>query len=96
MQNTVVVTTTTYDIVITEETGVQTVVTTPDVPTIVTAVTAGPQGPPGAAAGSIRDLQDVDLNNAINNSLLYIDATTNKVLATDTWTTEKITDGGNF
>jgi hypothetical protein len=96
MNNTIVVSTTTYDIVVKEETGIQTIVTTSGAPTVITAVTAGPQGPRGLTGGALRDLEDVDINGVINNSLLYYNATTQKVTGSNEWTTENITDGGNF
>lgn len=95
-QTTVVVATTTFEVSVFEEDGTQTTVTTPDTATIVTAVTPGPQGATGGTTSFFRELQDVDIDNAVNNSLLYFNAATNKVLGTDTWTTENITDGGNF
>lgn len=96
MNNTIVVSTATCEIVVTEESGAQTVVTTPDAPTIITAVTAGPQGPRGEAGTTFRNLEDVDIDTATNNSLLYFDATTNKITGSTTWTTSNITDGGNW
>jgi hypothetical protein len=96
MNNTVVVSTSTNEIFITDETGAQTIVTTPDTPTVVTAVTAGPQGPGGEAATRFRDLTDVDITSATNYSLLYFNNATQKIVGDADITTRTVTDGGNF
>lgn len=55
--------------------------------TKVTATTVGPQGAAGTA---------IDLDNAVNKSLVYYDSTSSSLKADATWTTDTLTDGGNF
>ena len=55
--------------------------------TTVTATTQGPQGPAGTT---------IDLANAVNKSLVYYDSTSSSLKADATWTTDTLTDGGNF
>ena len=55
--------------------------------TTVTVVTEGPQGPTGL------DLSDT---NKVNKSIIYYDSVAGTYKADATWTTNTITDGGNF
>lgn len=55
---------------------------------IITVATQGPQG--ASAADS------VNIDNAVNRSIVYYDSTSSRLVADATWTTNTITDGGNF
>lgn len=59
---------------------------------IVEVITAGPQGPPGPAGSG----GTVDVSAAVNKSLVYYDSATSTLKANAIWTTDTITDGGNF
>jgi hypothetical protein len=63
--------------------------TTVEVPvtSVVTATTAGPQG----ANASI-----IDTANAVNKSIVYYDGSSSSLKANNTWTTDTLTNGGNF
>ena len=68
--------------------------TTVEVPktSVVQAVTAGPQGSQGPAGSnfSLTDLAKVD------KSIVYYDSDAGVYKADTTWTTNTLTDGGNF
>ena len=66
-----------------------TTTTTVEVPvtSVVTATTVGPQG----ANASM-----VDVDNAVNKSIVYYDGTSSSLKADATWTTSSLTNGGNF
>ncbi len=49
------------------------------------------QGPQGASAAD-----SVNVDNAVNRSIVYYDSTSSRLVADATWTTNTITDGGNF
>ena len=49
------------------------------------------QGPQGASA-----VDSVNIDNAVNRSIVYYDSTSSRLIADATWTTSTITDGGNF
>ena len=53
-------------------------------------VTVSTQGPQGANASM------VDVDNAVNRSIVYYDSTTSSLKADTTWTTSNLVDGGNF
>jgi len=55
---------------------------------VITVATAGPQG------ASATDL--INMDNVINKSIVYYDSTSSSLKADATWTTNTITDGGNF
>ena len=61
--------------------------------TTVTAVTAGPQGPigPPGPAGLV-----VDSTAKVNQSVVYYDGGTSTFKADGVWTTDTLSDGGNF
>ncbi len=63
--------------------------TTVEVPvtSVVTATTAGPQG----ANASI-----INTTNAVNKSIVYYDGSSSSLKANNTWTTDTLTNGGNF
>lgn len=66
---------------------------------VVTAVTEGPQGPPGPpgpAVGTLSALLDVDVTGVEDKSILVFNASESKFKANGTWTTDTVTDGGNF
>ena len=54
---------------------------------VITVATQGPQG----ANASI-----VNVDNAVNKSIVYYDSTSSSLKADATWTTDTLTDGGNF
>tara|TARA_X000000368_G_scaffold76568_1_gene56947 strand:- start:20 stop:250 length:231 start_codon:yes stop_codon:yes gene_type:complete len=49
------------------------------------------QGPQGASAAD-----EINVDNAVNRSIVYYDSTSSSLKADATWTTSTITDGGNF
>ena len=55
--------------------------------TVVTVATQGPQGETGI------DLVDT---NKVNKSIIYYDSAAGTYKADSTWTTNTLTDGGNF
>tara|TARA_R100000781_G_scaffold103027_1_gene66575 strand:- start:321 stop:575 length:255 start_codon:yes stop_codon:yes gene_type:complete len=63
--------------------------TTVEVPvtSVVTATTAGPQGANAAM---------IDTTNAVNKSIVYYDGSSSSLKANNTWTTDTLTNGGNF
>ena len=56
-------------------------------PSVITVATQGPQG----AQGTV-----INVDNAVNRSIVYYDSTSSSLKADATWTTSTITDGGNF
>ena len=54
-------------------------------------ITVATQGPQGASATDI-----INMDNVINKSIVYYDSTSSTLKADATWTTNTITDGGNF
>jgi hypothetical protein len=54
-------------------------------------ITVATQGPQGASATDI-----IDLDNAINKSIVYYDGSSSSLKANNTWTTDTLTNGGNF
>ena len=58
----------------------------------VEIATQGPQGPQGAA-GSDFQLTSTD---KVDGSIIYYDSGTSSFRADTTWTTDTLTDGGNF
>lgn len=59
---------------------------------VVTVATVGPQGPVGGSSGGFALSDD----NKVNKSIIYYDSTAGTYKADSTWTTNTITDGGNF
>jgi len=55
---------------------------------VITVATQGPQGASAADA--------VNIDNAVNRSIVYYDSTSSSLKADATWTTNTLTDGGNF
>ena len=56
-------------------------------PSVITVATQGPQG----AQGTV-----INVDNAVNRSIVYYDSTSSSLKADASWTTSTITDGGNF
>ena len=54
-------------------------------------ITVATQGPQGASAAD-----SVNVDNAVNRSIVYYDSTSSSLKADANWTTSTITDGGNF
>lgn len=52
---------------------------------VITVATQGPQGP-----------EQVNVDNAVNKSIVYYDGSDSVLKATSTWTTDTLTNGGNF
>ena len=69
-------------------TNKNTVTVNEDNSSIITVATQGPQG--ASAADS------VNIDNAVNRSIVYYDSTSSRLKADTTWTTDTLTDGGNF
>jgi len=49
------------------------------------------QGPQGASAAD-----SVDTDNAVDKSIVYYDGSSSSLKANNTWTTDTLTNGGNF
>ena len=66
------------------------VTTTVKVPetSVVTATTVGPQGPTAD--------NEVNVDNAVNKSIVYYDGSSSSLKANSTWTTDTLTNWGNF
>ena len=54
-------------------------------------ITVATQGPQGASADDA-----INMDNAINKSIVYYDSTTSSLRADANWTTDTLSDGGNF
>ena len=54
---------------------------------VITVATQGPQG----ATSTV-----VDVDNAVNKSIVYYDGSSSSLNANNTWTTDTLTNGGNF
>tara|TARA_B100001250_G_C19584142_1_gene693427 strand:- start:587 stop:814 length:228 start_codon:yes stop_codon:yes gene_type:complete len=54
---------------------------------VITVSTQGPQGANGTT---------IDIDSAVNRSIVYYDSTSSSLKADATWTTNTLTDGGNF
>ena len=67
-------------------TNKNTVTVNEDNSSIITVATQGPQG-------ESFDLSDT---NKVNKSIIYYDSTAGTYKADSTWTTNTLTDGGNF
>lgn len=89
------------EVVISEETMIvsviegeknETVITVPARPSIVLSA-SGPQGPAGpAGSGGLV----VNESAKVDKSIVYYDAGSQQFLADANWTTNTLTDGGNF
>tara|TARA_R100001443_G_scaffold110192_2_gene121979 strand:- start:68 stop:295 length:228 start_codon:yes stop_codon:yes gene_type:complete len=54
---------------------------------VITVATQGPQG----AQGTV-----IDIDSAVNKSIVYYDGSSSSLKANNTWTTDTLTNGGNF
>ncbi len=54
-------------------------------------ITVATQGPQGASA-----VDEIDVDNAVNKSIVYYDGSSSSLKANNTWTTDTLTNGGNF
>ena len=52
---------------------------------VITVATQGPQAP-----------NQVNIDNAVNKSIVYYDGSSSSLKANNTWTTDTLTNGGNF
>ncbi len=58
---------------------------------VITVATQGPQGPQFSSSGA--GLTDP---NRVNKSIIYYDSSASSYKADSTWTTDTLTNGGNF
>jgi len=68
-------------------TNKNTVTVDEDNSSIITVATQGPQG----ATSTV-----VNVDNAVNRSIVYYDSTSSSLKADTSWTTSNLVDGGNF
>ncbi len=54
---------------------------------VITVATQGPQGAQGTT---------INIDDAVNKSIVYYDSTSSSLKADATWTTTTLVDGGNF
>tara|TARA_A200000159_G_C7119821_1_gene254313 strand:+ start:148 stop:375 length:228 start_codon:yes stop_codon:yes gene_type:complete len=54
---------------------------------VIEVSTQGPQGPQGTV---------IDVDSAVNKSIVYYDGSSSSLKANNTWTTDTLTNGGNF
>jgi len=54
---------------------------------VIQVATQGPQGANGAV---------INIDSAVDRSIVYYDSTSSSLKADATWTTNTLTDGGNF
>ena len=54
---------------------------------VITVATQGPQG----AQGTV-----IDIDSAVIKSIVYYDGSSSSLKANNTWTTDTLTNGGNF
>ena len=52
---------------------------------VITVATQGPQAP-----------NQVNVDNAVDKSIVYYDGSSSSLKANNTWTTDTLTNGGNF
>ena len=58
---------------------------------VIEVATQGPQGPSFASSGTT-----VTDTNRVNKSIIYYDSASGSYKADSTWTTDTLTNGGNF
>jgi hypothetical protein len=85
----------TGQVLVTEITAQLVEVTVPSSPVLIEILTTGSQGTP-ITESSIGQLQDVTTVDAVDNSVLVFDATSNNWVGSDVFTVTSLTDGGNF
>ena len=54
---------------------------------VITVATQGPQGAQGTT---------IDVDSAVKKSIVYYDGSSSSLKANNTWTTDTLTNGGNF
>ena len=54
-------------------------------------ITVATQGPQGASA-----TDEINVDNAVDKSIVYYDGSSSSLKANNTWTTDTLTNGGNF
>ena len=54
---------------------------------VITVATQGPQGAQGTT---------INVDSAVNKSIVYYDGSSSSLKANNTWTTDTLTNGGNF
>ena len=54
-------------------------------------ITVSTQGPQGASATDL-----INMDNVVNKSVVYYDGSSSSLKANSTWTTDTLTNGGNF
>ena len=54
---------------------------------VITVATQGPQGAQGTT---------IDVDSAVNKSIVYYDGSSSSLKANNTWTTDTLTNGGSF
>jgi len=54
-------------------------------------ITVATQGPQGASA-----TDQINVDNAVDKSIVYYDGSSSSLKANNTWTTDTLTNGGNF
>ena len=54
---------------------------------VITVASQGPQGAQGTT---------IDVDSAVNKSIVYYDGSSSSLKANNTWTTDTLTNGGNF
>ena len=54
---------------------------------VITVATQGPQGAQGTT---------IDVDSAVNKSIVYYEGSSSSLKANNTWTTDTLTNGGNF
>jgi len=69
-------------------TNKNTVTVDEDNSSVITVATRGPQG---ASAADV-----INVDNAVNKSIVYYDSTSSSLKADATWTVSTLVDGGNF
>ena len=94
--NTVVVTNAPQaSITVTTEDGKISVIQAPATPSIVSAITEGPRGAKGEQGLAGLNF-NVDASNVTSGSIVYYDGSSSVFKADSTWTTQTLTDGGNW
>ncbi len=54
-------------------------------------ITVATQGPQGASATDL-----INMDNVVDKSVVYYDGSSSSLKATSVWTTDTLTNGGNF
>lgn len=87
----------TQQVVITETAINAVELAVPAAPAVVEVSTTGPQGPQGpAAVSNLYEMQDVNINSKVNQSVLYYDSASGKWKGDSIYTVLSLVDGGNW